>query len=178
VDLGAIELTSERLVLKPCRPEDTPEVFAPITPTLARWMSWEPARSIEELETVFAAMAERTAAGREVALVARRAADGEFLGMTGLNALDTAEPETGIWIKESAHRQGFGRECVTAVLGFAGEVLGLPALVYPVVEENLPSRRLAQSLGGVIVGARILTKPSGLRRPMVVYRIPTARPAP
>jgi hypothetical protein len=50
--------------------------------------------------------------------------------------------------------------------------LGKQAVVYPVVEQNGPSRHLAESLGGSIVGARLLRKAGGVTYAQVVYRIP------
>ena len=44
--------------------------------------------------------------------------------------------------------------------------------VYPVVTENVASRRLAESLGGTLVGTAVLRKPSGVTLDEVVYRIP------
>jgi len=41
-----------------------------------------------------------------------------------------------------------------------------------VVEENLASRRLAESLRGVVIGAKELRKTSGAAFREVVYRIP------
>ena len=96
----------------------------------------------------------------------------EFLGMVGLHDTSAAELETGIWIKESQHGYGYGREAVAAVISFAARNLGKRAVVYPVVERNVSSQRLAESLGGSIVGTRLLRKPSGVEHPEVVYRIP------
>ena len=96
----------------------------------------------------------------------------EFLGMAGLHNTSAAEPEMGIWIKESQHGYGYGQEAVAAVISFAARDLGKRAFVYPVVERNGSSRRLAESLGGSIVGSRLLRKADGVEHPEVVYRIP------
>jgi hypothetical protein len=45
-------------------------------------------------------------------------------------------------------------------------------LIYPVAKQNLPSRRLAESLHGTIVAERNLRKSSGVVLDEVVYRIP------
>jgi hypothetical protein len=37
---------------------------------------------------------------------------------------------------------------------------------------NGPSRRLAESLGGTIIGTQLLRKADGVEHPEVVYRIP------
>jgi hypothetical protein len=49
-----------------------------------------------------------------------------------------------------------------------------PLTIYPVVEQNIPSRRLAESLGGSIVGTLELRKPSGAVFQEAVYRIPSS----
>ncbi|MBO0754557.1 MAG: GNAT family N-acetyltransferase, partial [Bradyrhizobiaceae bacterium] len=85
---------------------------------------------------------------------------------------DAAEPEAGIWIKEPQHGNGYGREAIAMIVAFAANDLGKRAVVYPVVEQNGPSRRLAESLGGRIIGTRLLRKASGIEHPEVVYRIP------
>jgi hypothetical protein len=57
--------------------------------------------------------------------------------------------------------------------------LGATAFTYPVAVDNRPSRHLAESLGGVLVGHRELRKTNGVVLPEVVYRIPaTARANP
>ena len=60
------------------------------------------------------------------------------------------------------------------IVAFVAEDLGKQAVVYPVVEQNGPSRRLAESLGGKIIGTRLLRKAAGIEHPEIVYRIPAA----
>jgi Acetyltransferase (GNAT) domain len=40
----------------------------------------------------------------------------ECLGMASLEDADSVSPELGLWLKESAHGQGFGREVVAALV--------------------------------------------------------------
>ena len=109
-------------------------------------------------------------AGTDVHFVVRVKPTLAFLGMAGLHNTSAAEPETGIWIRESQHGYGYGREAIAAVISFASR--DKRAVIYPVVEQNDSSRRLAQRLGGVIVGTRLLRKAGGVKHPEVVYRIP------
>jgi len=51
--------------------------------------------------------------------------------MVGLHNKSAAEPEAGIWIKESRHGCGYGREAVATVISFAVRNLGKLAVVYP-----------------------------------------------
>jgi RimJ/RimL family protein N-acetyltransferase len=154
-------------------PDDAAEVFAAVTPTLTRFMAFKPSPSLAAFADTWQAWPPQMAAGTELILVLRLRSSGEFLGIAGLHALGSSEPETGIWIKESAHGFGYGREAVATVIAWAGRELGAQAFLYPVVEQNRRSRRLAESLGGVVVGTRRLRKPA-VEYPEVVYRIPCA----
>jgi RimJ/RimL family protein N-acetyltransferase len=98
----------------------------------------------------------------------------EFLGIAGLHNTNAIEPEVGIWIKEFQHGYGYGREAVATIVAFVASDLGKQGVLYPVVEQNGPSRRLAERLGGRIIGTRLLRKAAGVEYPEVVYRIPAS----
>ena len=87
--------------------------------------------------------------------------------MASLEDADSVSPELGLWIKESAHRQGFGREVVAALVEWGQSTLGKESFIYPVAVENTASRRIAENLHGQIIGNR--TNP---KYDSVVYRIP------
>ena len=57
------------------------------------------------------------------------------------------------------------------MIAWAAQVLGVVAVVYPVVVANALSRRLAESLGGVVVRTGRLAKPGG-DLPTLIYRLP------
>jgi RimJ/RimL family protein N-acetyltransferase len=172
VDLSSVSLSSERLLLKSFIGDDAPEAFLAATPTVARFMSWEPAPSLEAFELTWQSWIPKMRAGTDVSLTVRLKPSLEFLGTAGLHNTDATEPEVGIWIKESQHGYGYGREAVAIIVAFAANDLGKQAVVYPVVEQNGPSRRLAERLGGRTIGTRLMRKASGVEHPEVVYRIP------
>jgi RimJ/RimL family protein N-acetyltransferase len=172
VDLSSLSLSSQRLLLKSFTGSDAREAFLEATPTVARFMSWDPAPSFEAFEQIWQDWIPGMRAGSDACLTIRHKASSEFLGLAGLHKADVAEPEVGIWIKESQHGHGYGREAVATMIAFAADKLGKQAVVYPVVELNRPSRRLAESLGGRIIGTRVLRKSGGVELPEVVYRIP------
>ena len=64
-----------------------------------------------------------------------------------------------------------GREAIAATIAWAREKVDAAAFIYPVAVQNHPSRHLAESLGGTLVGTRQLRKPSGVVLDEVVYRI-------
>jgi RimJ/RimL family protein N-acetyltransferase len=179
MDFSRLELRSQRLTLKAFAPADAAEAFAAITPDIPRFMSWEPPASEAELAAALASLGEQTKAGRAFDPVTiRLAATGEFLGLAGIHKLDTPEPEPGVWIKQARHGHGYGREAVAALIAWAAAKLGFASVIYPVAERNAPSRRLAEALGGVLVGRRPLVKPSGVAFKLVLYRVVVARSVP
>lgn len=172
MDLSSVNLPSQRLLLKSFSPEDAVEVFGAVSPTITRFMGFEPSPSLEAFEQVWKNWLPLMRSGTDAHFVVRANAGLEFLGVAGLHDIEDAEPKIGIWIKEAAHGSGFGREAVAAVVSFATKELGKKSVLYPVVEKNYPSRRLAESLSGILVGSRLLRKAGGVEHPEVIYRIP------
>jgi RimJ/RimL family protein N-acetyltransferase len=167
-----VSITSARLSLRSFTPEDAADAFAAATLTVTRYMGWDPSPSLQAFADDWRAWRPAMAAGTDVSLVVRLTSTGEFLGMAGLHQIGDPEPEIGIWIKEAAHGAGYGREAIAATIDWASRRLELAAFTYPVAVENRPSRRLAESVGGALVGTRQLRKPSGIILDEVVYRIP------
>ena len=170
-DLRSIAFSSRRLMLRAATLADAADIHAPVTPPLTRFMGWDPAPSLEAFTEVLREWLPKMAVGTDLMLVIRLLSTDEFLGMAGLHGIGSRGPEPGIWIKEAAHGRGYGREAIAALLRWAGPHLGATRFVYPVVEENGPSRRLAESLGGAIIAKRKLRKSSGVILHEVVYRI-------
>jgi RimJ/RimL family protein N-acetyltransferase len=161
-----IVIQSPRLRLSQFQMMDAPEVFACITPAIARFMPWEPPSWSE-----YVTRCERRAQAPEpntFSFVVRRLDNRECLGMASLEDADSVSPEVGLWLKESAHGQGFGREVVAALVQWGHATLGKGSFIYPVAIQNIASRRIAESLHGEIIGNR--TNP---KYDSVVYRIPS-----
>lgn len=160
-----IVIRSPRLQLCQFQMADATEVFACITPAVARFMRWEPPSWAEYL-----ARCEKRAQAPDpntFSFVIRRLDNGECLGMAALEDADSVSPEIGLWLKESAHGQGFGSEVVAALVEWGHAALGKVSFLYPVAVENTASRRIAEKLHGEIIGNR--TNP---KYDSVVYRIP------
>ena len=161
-----IVIRSPRLQLSPFQMRDAQEVFACITPAIAKFMPWEPPSWSE-----YVARCEKRVQAHEpnkFSFVARRFDNEECLGMASLEDADWVWPELGLWLKETAHRQGFGREVVAALVDWGHASLGKGSFVYPVAVQNIASRRIAENLGGEIIGTR--TNP---KYDSVIYRIPS-----
>jgi RimJ/RimL family protein N-acetyltransferase len=173
-DLRGIALLSNRLSLRAFTPADAPEIFEAASLAITRFMAWDPSPSIEAFAEAWREWLRRMTTGTELHLVIRLTLTDELLGVAGIHRIGSPEPEVGIWIKETAHGLGYGRESIAAIVAWAPAHIDAIAFIYPVVEQNHPSRRLAESLHGTIVGTRKLRKSSGAIFDEVVYRIPVA----
>lgn len=171
-DLSQTCITSARLTLKAFTSADAAESFAEANARVARYMSWNPSTSEAEYEAIWQRLLKDMKRGRDLSLVIRLTSTNEFIGMAGLHPADGALLETGVWIKESAQRCGYAREAVAAVIKWAVGAFHPSGFLWPVVDENVPSRGLAESLGAEIIGARQRQKPGDVNRTLLVYCMP------
>jgi len=160
-----IVILSPRLQLRQFQMVDAQEVFGCITPGIAKFMPWEPPSWSEYLTRCEKRV--QAPEPNKFSFAIRRLDGGECLGMSSLEDAYSVSPELGLWLKESAHGQGFGREVVAALVEWGHASLGKRTFTYPVAIQNIASRRIAESLHGEIIGNR--TNP---KYDSVVYRIP------
>jgi len=163
-----IVVQSARLQLSRFQLTDAEDVFACITPPITKFMPWEPPSWSEYLARCQKRV--ETPEPNNFSFVIRRRDSMECLGMASLEGIDTASPELGLWMKESAHGQGFGKEVVAALAEWGNKTFGNESFMYPVAVQNTASRRIAEGLHGEIIGNR--TNP---KYDSVVYRIPWKR---
>jgi RimJ/RimL family protein N-acetyltransferase len=173
-DLSRIVITSERLTLRSWDPADAAETFAEANAEIARFMSWNPLAFLQELEAIAQGWLAQMKAGEDLQLTVRLPGTAEFVVRAGLHSAEGTLLETGIWIKLSAQRLGYGAEAVAAVVKWAAERFRPSGFLYPVVDENTASRRLVEKLGGEVIGTRQRRKPGDIERRMLIYRIPAA----
>lgn len=147
------ELITRRLKLRIYAPQDAKEIYSQITPTLTRFMAWEPPASYEEFLENKVLWEERFLQGTDYHFVARDIQSGSFIGIVGVHKAASPTPEFGVWMSELVHGQGYGKEAVNAVFNCANSNLQADYFIYPVAELNLASRKIAETLGGMIVSS-------------------------
>lgn len=138
---------TERLVLREFVPEDWPQVSGMregLTDECPAAFSQQPA---------FLAYIQKQYAFYEYGIWAvEEKQQRRIIGACGIwdsdSTGESVETETGYWISPPFQRQGYGREALKAVLDYA-YFLGKIPIYADIREGNLPSRKLAVSLGFV-----------------------------
>ena len=163
----AVEFSTARAVVRPFSPSDASEVFDCISPEITKLMAWEPPPTMEAFEAVWRGWLPGIESRTNFNFVARERDTSRFLGVLGLHAARSLTPELGIWLRTDAHGIGLGRELVAGVVRWASNAIHIEHFEYPVAEQNLPSRRVAEALGGEVREQR-----SHPKYRAVVYHIP------
>ena len=161
-----MRLETPRLSLTRFTMADAEEVFECITPSITRYMSWEPPTR----EAYMARCMTLIDSPSETQLVIRVKDTGERLGVTALERPADPLPELGIWMKATAHGCGYGGEAIAVLVRWASATVDREGFLYPVAVQNTASRRIAERLGGEIIATR-----SGAKYDSVVYRIPALK---
>lgn len=180
LDLLATRIQGERLVLLPVSREVDADILREFTAAVTRYMIPKPVERMEEVHAFIDGARKGMAAGDEIILRIHHRATGEFLGICGLHNRSRGDsPELGIWLKAGAQGSRFGREAIHALAAWAKANLAFSYLIYPVDKRNVPSRRIAESLGGVVLRKTRHLSMSGYMLNELVYRIDSAGiPAP
>ncbi|MEH2227616.1 GNAT family N-acetyltransferase [Nostoc sp.] len=170
-NLEKVSLESKRLILQTISLEHTEDVFREFTSEITTFMYPKPAQSLSETEKIIREMILQRENHTDLVLVILKKDGLEFLGICEVGAIDTQTPELGIWLKKSAHGHGFGREAIDALKGWVDKKVEYNYLSYPVDKRNIPSRKIAESLGGKVFREFQQINKSGDLLDEVEYRI-------
>ncbi|MEH1804321.1 GNAT family N-acetyltransferase [Nostoc sp.] len=170
-NLEKVSLESKRLILQTISLEHTEDVFREFTSEITTFMYPKPAQSLSETEKIIREMILQRENHADLVLVILKKDGLEFLGICEVGAIDTQTPELGIWLKKSAHGHSFGREAIDALKDWVDKNLEYNYLSYPVDKRNIPSRKIAESLGGKIFREFQQINKSGDLLDEVEYRI-------
>jgi RimJ/RimL family protein N-acetyltransferase len=171
MDLSKTIILTDRLKLIPTRLDYALEIFKEFTQEITTYMYPKSAKEISETEAFINTSLREMENGETLQVVIIDKDTGEFLGHGGAKGLKTDTPELGIWIKKAAHGNKYGREAVTGLKKWIDENINYKYVMYPADRMNVPSRKIAESLGGVIEEEYKKINASGNELDMVEYRI-------
>ena len=171
MDLTNTVITTERLKLVALSEKYAEDIFKEFTPEITHYMFPKSPDKIEETLDYIRGALPKIQKGEELPVVILQKDTGEFLGAGGVHKIATSKPELGIWIKKSAHGNTYGREAVTGLKKWIDEHVDYTYIVYPVDRNNVASRKIAESLGGVVEAEYPKKNGAGIVMDMVEYRI-------
>jgi [ribosomal protein S5]-alanine N-acetyltransferase len=147
------------------------DIFKEFTAEITTHMTPKPPEKIEETIQFIETAIKENKEGSNLQIVILNKETKDFLGCGGLHHIDGKTPELGIWIKKSAHGHGYGKEAMIALKDWADENLDYEYILYPVAEENNPSRRIPESLGAKVAKEYDRVNMSGKKHHLLEYRI-------
>jgi len=172
IQLLDVEIVTERLILRPLDLVDLKPIAREFDEQITRYMYPPPARSAMDVAPFIADSIKGLTNNTNLQLVAVLKENPKtFVGCLGLHKPHTATPELGIWIAKSFHKRGLGFEAIESLCGWAAEEIECDYLRYPVDQENVPSRRIPETLGGEIEDEYDRITPDGRMLNIVEYRI-------
>ena len=148
--LSNMIIETERLKLVPITMGHKEEIFREFQEPVTKYMYPKAPEKIEETEEFIKEAIVKLGNGEDLQMVVLLKDTDEFLGCAGLHHIDKPDPEFGIWLKKSAHRNKYGQEAMRALKNWADENLDYKYIKYPVVDENVSSRKVAEFLGGEV----------------------------
>ena len=171
-DLESLVIEGTRIRLCPIEEIYAPIIFDEFDEDITHFMFPKPAEKIEETLAFIHSSREGIKGGFDLVFSILEKSKKEFLGCCGFHGTeDTKIPELGIWIKKSAHGKKYGREAITVLTQWASENVDFDYLIYPVDKENIASRKIPESLGGMVFQEKKVKTMRGTFLDEVVYKI-------
>jgi RimJ/RimL family protein N-acetyltransferase len=142
------ELETERLLLRPVRADDLPQIAALMADyDVAKNLSTAPhPYSLKDAEVFYARHSDASARGEAHVFAIFRESDGAFIGKNGLHAKDGVV-EMGYWLGKPYWGHGFATEAARRVLEFGFNDLTLEKIVAGWFMDNAASGRILAKLG-------------------------------
>ena len=170
MNLNHVEISTNRLLLKPIALEYKEEIFSKFTQEISTYTYPMPAKTIADTESFINESIKGLKNGTNLQLIVLAKKSHEFLGCAGLHNLNK-QPELGIWLKKAAHGNKYGLEAITAIKQWADKNLDCEYFIYPVDQRNIASRKIPEALRGELIRNYDKVNQSGNVLHVLEYRI-------
>ena len=144
------ELETERLILRPMRVSDAPDMFDYAKrPDVTRYLLWSPHRDLAYTKRYLEYLAGRYRLGMHYEWALIHKGDGRMIGTCGFANIDCTHNsgELGYVLNPDYHGQGLVPEAARRVMKFGFSVLGLHRIEARYMVENGASRSVMEKLG-------------------------------
>lgn len=172
MDLLKINLVSKGLRLRAIKLSDKEDIFCEFTKEITKYMFPMPSESIDGVVSFIKGSLKRMSEGSNIQLVLEDSTSHEFYGCVGLHNMDNKTPEFGIWLKKGIHGHGYGKESIHMLYEFVLKNFNFDYILYPVDRDNIASRKIPESLGGVLKKEYNEETQSGSILNIVEYHVP------
>ena len=149
-DLDQLVIETPRLHIEAATMDFAEDIFKSFQPPVTDLMRPKPAKNLVFVKNYISECLSEMKAGRRLFVVVLTKEDRSFLGCFGLDELDTRHPRIGGWLKEEAHGQGYGTEAAKAIDDWCLENIDYEYIIWPSAVENVPSAKIAESLGAKV----------------------------
>lgn len=165
---------TERLRVRPFRPEDAMRLFAiHAEDAVKKWIPNECYADLEEAEVAIHFYADCVRRGKlPFVLAAELKATGELIGDTGVNEVDGKpnEVEIGYVISEKHSGKGYASELAGAMTDYAVSQLGISFIYGRVMRGNAASVRVLEKNGYTFIREEIGAEDDPYGNGMLVYQ--------
>lgn len=171
IDLNRIKIIAPQISLVSLNQSFANQIYREFNEKITLYMVPEPPQNINETHTFIENSIEGMKNQKELVLAIINDQE-EFLGCCGLHGRDKWNtPELGIWLKQDAQGKKYGQMAINALFKWASKNIIFEYLIYPVDKENSASRKIPESLGGIIYSEAKVKTHSGNILDEVIYKI-------
>lgn len=172
IQFSSVMITGERVLLVPVSDVYSEDIFKEFTDEITRWMVPATPTHINQIHEFIRLSQNNMDKNHDLTLAILDKSTREFLGMCGLHGKDSpSEPILGVWLKKDAHGKRLGQETIRHLTDWARQHLIYHFMVYPCDKDNIPSRKIAESLNGFIFREGKIKSMSGKMLNEVAYKI-------
>lgn len=171
-DLSSTIIETKRLLLKPINLEYAEDIFNEFNEEVTHFMYPKPPSKISETINYIKETQKKIQKGEDLTMCIILKETGEYIGNVGVHNLNSEKPELGIWIKKSAHGNKYCHEALHGAKKWADNNLHYKYIRYPAAKDNIPSRKIAESLGGSVKKEYLKEMLTGKTWDIVEYHIP------
>ncbi len=169
--LTTVILESERLILQPISLKYAEIISQEFNSEVTKYTYSKPAEHIGETLNFINKTIKNIKNKTDLVLTILKKNNQEFLGICGIHKIHTAKPELGIWLKQQAQGNNFGKEAIYLLKNWADRNLNYEYCLYSADKNNIPSRKIPENLGGQVFREYQITNQSGNILNLLEYRI-------
>lgn len=151
MDLTLEVIETERLLLVPADLKYASEIFTHFDSETTKYMYPRPADDISETIDFLNKSISEMKQGINYQIIITKKDTHEFIGCAGLHGLTSKIPELGMWIKKGSFGNKYGQETIKGIVNWAIKQKRWSKARYPVDKKNIASRKIPESLNGIII---------------------------